>query len=343
VPLGYVRELSSYWRHQYDWRVQEERLNRLAQFTTTIDGTRLHFVHARSPEPAAVPLILLHGWPGSIAELQQLIGPLSDPGAHGGDPADAFHVVAPSLPGYGFSGPTSEPGWGLRRVTEAMAALMDRLGYARYAAHGGDWGAAISRELGVVDPAHLLGVHLTMLVSASASRSDANLDDERERRSVEVARHYRRELAGYAKLQATRPQTLSYALTDSPVGQLAWIVERFKDWTDSELAPEDAVDRDQLLTNVMLYWLTRTAGSSARLYYETAHAPGGWGAGAAVSSVPTGVAVFPHDLAVPIRRIAEQTNNIVHWSEFERGGHFPAMEAPELLIADIRSFFRVLR
>jgi pimeloyl-ACP methyl ester carboxylesterase len=226
VPLAYLRELSDHWRHRYDWRAHEARLNALAQFTTRIDGTRIHFVHVRSPEPAALPLVILHGWPGSIVELAGLIGPLADPRAHGGDPARAFHVVAPSLPGYGFSGPTPDRGWGVRRIAAAMAELMGRLGYRRFGAHGGDWGAAIARELGVLAPDRVLGAHITMLSSAAASRRDADADadadpqDERQQRSLAAAARYRRDLSGYAILQSTRPQTLSYALTDSPVGQL---------------------------------------------------------------------------------------------------------------------------
>ena len=340
VPLGYLRELADHWRHRYDWRVHERRLNELSQFITEVDGADVHFVHARSPEAEARPLLVLHGWPGSIVELEGMIGPLSDPRAHGGDPADAFHVVAPSLPGYGFSGATREPGWSERRISGAMAELMSRLGYGAYGVHGGDWGAAIARELGVIDAAHVQGVQLTMLLSAGASRRrDGGSEDQEVQRSLRAAARYRAELSGYAILQATRPQTLSYALTDSPVGQLAWIVERFKDWTDSDTAPEDAVDRDRMLTNVMLYWLTRTAGSSARLYYETAHGPGGWGGDPPPSRVPTGVAVFPRDVALPVRRIAERANRIVRWTELDRGGHFPAMEQPELLIGELRAFF----
>lgn len=341
VPLGYLRELADHWRHRYDWRAHEARLNALggggAHFVTELDGARVHLVHARSPEPDARALLILHGWPGSIVELEALIGPLSDPRGHGLDPAVAFHVVAPSLPGYGFSGPTRERGWSRTRVSAAMAALMAELGYDAYRVHGGDWGAAIGRELGVIDAEHVAAVHLTMLASASARRREHDPGSEVERRSLQAAARYRSELSGYAIEQSTRPQTLSYALTDSPVGQLAWIVEKFKDWTDSDTVPEDAVDRDQLLTNVTLYWLTRTAGSSARLYYESAHAPGGWGAPEPPSSTSTAVAVFPHDLAVPVRRIAEQTNTIVRWTEMNRGGHFPAMEEPELLIDEIRA------
>ena len=351
VPLGYLRELADHWRHRYDWRVHERALNDLggggAHFLTEVDGARVHFVHARSPEPDARPLLILHGWPGSIVELAKLIGPLSDPRAHGGNPAAAFHVVAPSLPGYGFSGPTIERGWGRRRVSAAMAALMAQLRYGSYLVHGGDWGAAIARELGVIDAGRVDAVHLTMFLSAAARRrdhdpgsdQDPESDSETERRSLAAAARYRAELSGYAIEQATRPQTLSYALTDSPVGQLAWIAEKFKDWTDSTDAPEDAVDRDQLLTNVTLYWLTRTAGSSARLYWETAHSGAGWGAEEPESETPTGVAVFPRDLSLPVRRIAEQRNRIVRWTEMDRGGHFPAMEQPELLIGELRAFF----
>jgi pimeloyl-ACP methyl ester carboxylesterase len=335
MPGGYLRGLVDHWRHAYDWRAAERRLNELAQFTTTVDGQHLHFVHARSPEPDARPLLLTHGWPGSIVEFIDIIGPLTDPGAHGGDPADAFHVVAPSIPGYGFSGPTSEPGWNITRVARAFATLMARLGYGQYGAQGGDWGSFISREIGVVDAEHVSGVHLNMLTTRPQRDDPIELtDDERER----LAGYDRwvKEGAGYNRLQSTRPQTLAYALTDSPVGQLAWIVEKFKEWTDSATAPEDAVDRDQMLTNVMIYWLTATAGSSAQLYYESAHSQ----PKPAPSSTPTGVAVFPHDIARPIRRLAERTNNIVRWTELDRGGHFAAMEQPQLLVDDVRAFFR---
>lgn len=351
IPLGYMQELAEYWRTAYDWREHEARLNQFAQFTTTIDRQNVHFLHVRSPEPNALPLIITHGWPGSVVEFLRLIGPLVDPRAHGGDPADAFHVVAPSIPGFGFSGPTHERGWTVARITRAWAALMRRLGYERYGAHGGDWGASISRELGRIDAEHIAGVHLTMLSSAVAA---GELDpaeraglSEGERQRVEASArrqaHVMQEELGYAMIQSTRPQTLAYALTDSPAGQLAWIVEKFKAWTDSERAPEDAVDRDQMLTNVMLYWLTGTAGSSARIYYETARAGAGWGAPEEPSTAPTGVAVFPRDMSLPVRHLAERTNNIVYWSEFDRGGHFAALEEPDLLVGDVRTFFRGLR
>jgi microsomal epoxide hydrolase len=338
IPLDYVRELADYWRTGYDWRVHERELNSFPQFTTTIQGQRVHFLHVRSPEPDAVPVIMTHGWPGSVVEFTKVIGPLTDPRAHGGDPADAFHLVLPSIPGYGFSGPTREPGWNVARIAQAWDELMTRLGYERYGAQGGDWGSSISRELGVSVPGHVTGVHLNMLIP-SGSPDDPELT-EVDKRRLERSRQFRTTGMGYAMIQSTRPQTLAYALTDSPAGQLAWIVEKFRAWTDGD-RPEDAVDRDQMLTNVTVYWLTGTAGSAARLYFEGARG-GSWGP-PAPSTVPTGVAVFPYEIAPPIRRFAEQSNNIVHWSEFDRGGHFAAMEEPDLLVTDIRDFFRQLR
>jgi pimeloyl-ACP methyl ester carboxylesterase len=341
VPLDYLKELAEYWRTAYDWRKQEAALNAFPQFTTEIDGQNIHFLHVRSPEPDATPLILTHGWPGSVAEFVNVIGPLTDPRAHGGDPADAFHLVIPSIPGYGFSGPTRETGWNLARIAAAFAELMRRLGYARYGAQGGDWGAGISRELGLLAPERVIGVHLNMLLtfpSGDPAELAALPETERERLTSSLDR-YNNEFAGYMRIQATRPQTLAYGLTDSPVGQLAWIVEKFKDWTDSDQVPEDAVDRDHLLTNVMLYWLTGTAGSSARLYWEFSQA---W-AMPRMLTVPTAVAVFPKDIAQPARMLAEKTNTIVRWTEFDRGGHFAAMEEPALLVGDVREFFRPYR
>ncbi|HWF81098.1 MAG TPA: epoxide hydrolase [Streptosporangiaceae bacterium] len=340
IPLEYVRELAGYWRTGYDWRVHEQKLNGFDQFTTTIDGQRVHFLHVRSAEPGAVPLVITHGWPGSIAEFSEIIGPLTDPAAHGGDRADAFHLVVPSIPGFGFSGPTSDTGWNPRRIARAWDELMGRLGYDRYGAQGGDWGSAISRELGLVAPDHLIGVHLNMLSARPSDGATTNDLTDEESARLQALKHFRSTGSGYQAIQSTRPQTLAYGLTDSPAGQLAWIAEKFGEWTDNGL-PDQAVGRDHLLTNVSIYWLTATAGSSARLYYETAHT-GGWGT-PATSSVPTGIAVFPREIAPPIRRFAEQSNNIVHWTEFDRGGHFAAMEQPGLLTGDIRDFFRQLR
>lgn len=327
IPLNYIKELADYWRHPYDWRVHEKRLNSFPQFTTEIDGQNVHFLHVRSANPDALPLIATHGWPGSLVELLNIIEPLSED----------FQVVVPSIPGYGFSGPTREKGWNVERVARTWAELMSRLGYTRYGAHGSDWGSAITRELGRIDAEHAAAVHVTMI--GMPPQPGLEPYTEEEQRRLQHGQRYQRELFGYAAIQSTRPQTLAYALHDSPVGQLAWIVEKFRDWTDSADIPEDAVDRDQMLTNVMVYWLTGTAGSAARLYYESLAArvrP------VEPSPTPTGVAVFPKDLSLSVRRFAEAANTITHWSEFDRGGHFPAMEQPDLLVADIRGFFQSL-
>lgn len=326
VPPDYLRDLADHWRHGYDWRAQEKRLNELAQFTTGIDGQRIHFLHVRSPRPDSLPILLTHGWPGSFVEFLDVIEPLSR----------EHDLVIPSLPGYAFSGPTTEPGWSVNRIARAWAELMRRLGYQRYVAQGGDWGSMVTRELIVVDPDHLAGAHVNMLFTEIPEDLTALSDEDRAR--LGHGRRYVTELNGYFKLQSTRPQTLAYALTDSPVGQLAWIVERFKDWTDSTNVPEDAVDRDRMLTNVMLYWLTGTAGSSARLYFEQAKSRRTrW-----TPSTPVGVAVFPHDLTQPIRRLAEREYTITHWSEFDRGGHFAAMEEPDLFATDVLAFCAAL-
>jgi epoxide hydrolase len=340
VPLDYLKDLTEYWTATYDWRSHEKTLNEFPQFTTVIDNQNVHFLHVRSTEPAALPLLITHGWPGSIAEFLDIIDPLVNPVAHGGDPADAFHVIAPSIPGFGFSGPTHETGWNTLRVAHAWVELMRRLGYERYGAQGGDTGAMVSPQLGQIDSEHVVGIHVNSLVTFPSGQPDElkNLGAADQKR-LELMQRWQNELSGYAILQSTRPQTLAYALTDSPVGQLAWIVEKFKDWTDpAAVLPEDAVDRDNLLTDVTIYWLTATAGSSARLYYEGAKS---WGQTSEPSGVPTGVAVFPMD--VTIRPIAEREHNIVRWTEFDRGGHFASMEAPDLLVGDVREFFRPLR
>ena len=338
MPVSYLKELAGYWRDGYDWRAHERKLNSFPQFVTEIDGQDIHFLHVRSPEPDALPLILIHGWPGSIVEFLNVIGPLTDPRAHGADPATAFHLVIPSIPGTAFSGPTREAGWDTGRITRAFAELMDRLGYDRYGAQGGDTGAVVGPGLGRLNPDKVVGVHANGLYAFGAPDESAELT-EAEKARLEQFAYMRTEQGGYVAMQTTRPQTLAFGLHDSPVAQLAWIVEKFKEWTDpaAEL-PEDAVDRDLLLTNVMLYWLTGTGGSSANCYYETAHA-GAWGASER-SPVPTGVAVFPLDLS--IRSALDREHTIVHWSEFPRGGHFAAMEAPDLLVGDVREFFGTL-
>jgi epoxide hydrolase len=342
VPLGYLKDLAGYWAGGYDWRKQEAALNQFPQYTTTIDGQRVHFLHARSPESAALPLVITHGYPGSVVEFMNMIGPLTDPRAHGGDPADAFHVVAPSLPGFGFSVP-AEPGWGQSQIARAWATLMSRLGYERYVAQGGDIGAGVTGMLGGVDPERVVAVHVNTDWTALSLIEGLLPDDvpdlsEAERERLEQLRVYANEGRGYLQIQGTRPQTLGYALNDSPVGQLAWIVEKFKEWTDpaAEL-PQDAVDRDQLLTNVALYWFTGTGASAAQFIYTAAHSQD-W---PAPSATPQGWAVFGEPTLV--RRLLDPNRAIEHWAEYDRGGHFPAMEVPELLVGEIRTYFRQFR
>jgi pimeloyl-ACP methyl ester carboxylesterase len=330
VPLQYVRRLADRWRDGYDWRAWEARLNELPQFTTTIDRQTVHFIHVRSPEPDALPVIATHGWPGSIVEYIDVIGPLTDPTSHGGDSADAFHLVVPSLPGYGFSGPTREAGWSNQRIAAAWAELMRRLGYARYGAVGNDAGSLISPELGRLDGEHVLGVHVTQLFSFP-SGDPAELADltPEEQEQLETLQWFYENKFAFNTLMAQQPQTLAYALLDSPVGLLAW---------NAQLLGED-LDEDFALTNVMLYWLTGTAASAARLYYENAHAPHP----SEPTTVPIGLAAFGGDFS-GIRRFAERDHrNIVHWSVFDHGGHFAAHKAPDLLVGDVRSFFRALR
>ncbi|MFC8763327.1 epoxide hydrolase family protein [Streptomyces sp. NPDC057193] len=348
VPVEYLKELAEYWRSSFDWRAAEARLNQYPQFITEIDGTDIHFLHVTSPEPTAKPLIITHGWPGSVAEFLDVIGPLTDPAAHGGDPADAFHVVIPSIPGYAFSGPTRAAGWDTRRVARAWAELMNRLGYDRYFVQGGDWGMPISLELGLADPEHVAGVHVNMFVTFPPQDPAAFEGlDATDLGRLEFAGRFQQDGMGWQRIQSTRPQTLSYGLTDSPVGQLAWIVEKFKEWTAADKVPEDAVSREHLLTNVSLYWFTGTAGSSAQLYYESAHGDEAfartWG-GPWELTAPVGVAVFPEDAALPIRRWADPLlPTLTHWTEFDKGGHFAALEQPALLVQDVRAFVRPLR
>lgn len=339
VPLGYLQDLAEYWRTGYDWRKQEAILNDIPQFTTTVDGQNIHFLHVRSAEPNALPLVLAHGWPGSVAEFLDVIGPLTDPRSHGGDAVDAFHAVIPSTPGVGFSGPIGEPGWDSYRIATAYAELMGRLGYERFGAQGGDLGAFIAPDLGRVAPEHVVGVHVnaaTMGFIPFGPVEDevmATLTDG-ERTRLERMQAYLSDGSGYFQIQSTRPQTLAYALADSPAGQLAWIAEKFYDWAN----PKGSIDRDRVLTNAMFYWTTNTAGSSAHTgYYEPMHS-GRW---PTPSQVPTGLANFAEDVA--IRHYAEQNNTIVHWSEFDRGGHFAATEAPDLFVKDVQTFFRTLR
>ena len=315
IPLARVRELAERWRHGYDWRAHEAELNRFPQFQTEIDGQRVHFLHVRSANPDALPLLLLHGWPGSVLEFRDLIGPL----------AEDFHLVVPSLPGFGFSGPTGERGWDQQRIARALAELMTRLGYPSFGAHGGDWGAGVAKALGAVVPERVVGVHINYLPTPGPLDGLTGEDRARAERTAAFAANR----PGYQVLQATRPQTISYALTDSPVGQLAWIAEKFTEWID----PASTIDDDVLLTDVSIYWFTRTAGSSARLAKES-----GFGGSC---PVPMGVAVLPFDIVLSVRPLAERVYDIRHWTELPRGGHFAALEVPAELAADIRAFFQL--
>jgi epoxide hydrolase len=342
VPLDYLRELASYWGGAYDWREHEGRLNAHAQFVTEIDGQTIHFLHVRSEHEDALPLALLHGYPSTFVDFEQLIAPLTDPTSHGGAAGDAFHLVIPSLPGYGFSTPLGGTGWEMARTTSAFAELLRRLGYERYVVHGFDIGAGVAGDLGRIDSEHVAAVHVTTDPGALALLGlplPEALEGSAEEGALDRLRDYQTEGVGYLRLQSTRPQTLAYALTDSPVGQLAWIVEKFKEWT-SETAelPEDAVDRDQLLTGISIYWFTRSGASAAQFLYEAAHAQPDWGA---ESSTPTGYAVF-NALGV-VRRSLDPEHKAERWSEFAQGGHFPAMEEPALLVDDLRAFFRPFR
>ncbi|GHJ17426.1 epoxide hydrolase family protein [Micromonospora sp. AKA38] len=347
APLEYVKELADHWRNSFDWRAAEARLNAYPQFVTEIDGVNVHFLHVRSPEEGATPMILTHGWPGTVAEFLDVIGPLSDPVAHGGDAADAFHLVIPSIPGYAFSGPTGQVGWDTGRVAGAWKELMSRLGYERYAVQGGDWGMPISLRLGLADPEHVIGIHLNMCV-AFPPPDPAAMEGlgEADLARLQFTGTFMQDGTGWQRIQSTRPQTLAYALTDSPVGQLAWIAEKYKEWTDSAKVPEDAVSRDDILTAVSIYWFTATAGSSAQLYYESSRMDADfvrtW-AGPWPLTMPVGVASFPKDAVRPVRRFADQIlPTLTRWTEFDRGGHFAALEQPQLLVDDVRTFVRSL-
>ena len=341
APLDKVRALCAYWADGYDWRRCEAMLNGFGQHHTTISDLGIHFLHVRSPHADALPLILTHGWPGSVVEFHQVIGPLTDPVAHGGDASDAFHLVVPSLPGYGFSDRPSTPGWSVQRIATLWVTLMGRLGYHhRFAAQGGDWGAAITAAIGAMKPSGCVGIHLNMAMF-SPQPGDAAHPTAGAAKAVALQKRYQKELSGYSKEQSTRPQTLGYALTDSPVGQAAWIYEKFYDWTDHQGSPEDVLSRDEMLDNIMLYWLPGTAASSARLYWES------FSDDASIAQkidLPAGVSVFPKDIIQAPREWAERSlKNLVYWNEVERGGHFAAFEQPELFVREVRACFRRVR
>ncbi|MFM7027595.1 MAG: epoxide hydrolase family protein [Chakrabartia sp.] len=338
APLAKVQALVDHWRHRYDWRRCEARLNALGQYKTEIDGLGIHFLHIRSKEPNALPLIITHGWPGSVLEFMKIIGPLTDPVAHGGKAEDAFHLVLPSLPGFGFSDKPTTTGWGVEKIAQSWAVLMARLGYDRWVAQGGDWGSAVTSAIGEQAPAGCLGIHVNMPMARPTAKAMQN-PSPRELEALAALQHYQDWDSGYSKQQATRPQTLGYALADSAVGQAAWIYEKMWSWTDNQGAPEDALTLDEMLDNIMLYWLPGNATSSARLYWESfgSFAP-------RAINLPAGVSVFPKEIMRPTREWAEATmTNIIHWNELEKGGHFAAWEQPALYVNEVRTCFRLLR
>jgi pimeloyl-ACP methyl ester carboxylesterase len=338
IPLAYTMELCHYWQTGYDFATAQQRLNAFPQFMTEIDGLDIHFLHVRSPEPNALPLVLTHGWPGSIVEFLNVLGPLTDPVAHGGDPADAFHVVCPSLPGYGWSAKPPVVGWGVDHIAQAWMALMARLGFDRYGAQGGDWGSMVTTSIGRQDPGHVAGIHLNMPVARPDQDTFGDLTPVEQQTLQDLARH-REQGTGYSKQQSTKPQTLGYGLADSPAGQCAWIVEKFHEWTDCDGHPENAVARDELLDNVLVYWLSNSGASSARLYWESFTS-----GNMDEISVPMGASIFPKEIIRMSRRwAAKRFTDIRYWNELDRGGHFAALEQPETFLNEVRSFFRLVR
>jgi epoxide hydrolase len=335
VPLAYLQELCDHWAHGYDWRATEARLNALPQYRTEIDGLRIHFLHVRSPDPDALPLVLTHGWPGSIVEFLKVIEPL----------AQEFHVVCASLPGYGFSDKPAQTGWGIERIARAWIELMSRLGYERFGAQGSDWGTSISTSIAQQAPERVAGIHLTPPL---APPDPATFDDltESERAALADLEHSAAWDSGYSRMHATKPQTIGNPLVDSPAGLCAWIVEKFWAWTDCDGHPENALTRDEMLDDLMLYWLPGTGASSARLYRESIRQVNEWISGSATDTVtvPTGCSIFPKELQRPSRRWAEKRfPDIRHWGEPGRGGHFAAFEQPELFVAEVRAFFGQVR
>jgi pimeloyl-ACP methyl ester carboxylesterase len=337
VPLAYVQDLCRYWAEGYDWPARQARLNAFPQYRTPIDGVGIHFLHVPSPHLGALPLVLTHGWPGSVVEFVEVIGPLTDPPAHGGDAADAFHVVVPSLPGYGFSDKPAGTGWSVVRTATAWAALMARLGYDRYGAQGGDWGSMVTTSLAAQDPEHVAGIHLNMVIGFPGP-DDGELT-EAEQAALATVNDYMQHDSGYSKQQSTRPQTIGYSLVDSPAGQCAWILEKFWSWTDTGGDPVAQLGADRILDNIMLYWLPATGASSARMYWESFnHPPLG------PVAVPMGASVFPKEIFRSSRRwAARRFSDIRFWNEPAQGGHFAAFEQPAEFVDDVRAFFRTVR
>src|SRR5215470_11790372 len=343
TELAYLKDLVAYWKDRYDWRAAEAALNAWPHFRAEVGGLKIHFIHQRGKGPRPLPLVITHGWPGSVAEFVKILGPLSDPAAHGGDPADAFDVVCPSMPGYGFSDHAREPGMDPERIAALWAELMQGLGYPRFAAQGGDWGAMVTTYLGFRHAAQVVGVHLNMVIAFppdAANPADGLTQDELI--PLMEAQQFLKEETGYQRIQGTKPQTLSYALNDSPAGLAAWIVEKFRTWSDCNGNVESRFSKDELLTNIMLYWVPETANSSCRLYCETMRAAKFPPTDFRVE-VPTACAVFPRELIRPPRAWVERLYNVARWTPISAGGHFAAMEEPQMLIDDIRAFFRPLR
>ena len=336
----YLRSVVSYWAEGYDWRAREACMNAHDQFRTEIDGTGVHFFHVRSPVDDALPLVLTHGWPGSFVEFLDVIGPLADPVAHGDDAADAFHVVVPSLPGYGFSGPTCDRGWHPGRVARAWAELMEGLGYDRYVAQGGDWGSFVTQQIARADPEHCAAIHVNLLPPIPMTEDIS----EDEQWGIDRMNAYNDDDSGYYKEQSTKPQTIGYALDDSPVGLAAWILEKFRTWTEPSEGFETRFTKDQLLDNLMIYWVTTTAHSSARMYYEFAHglADGSLDLFSPIT-IPVGYARYSNEIMSTSRRWAEAQFPLNHFADMPRGGHFAAMEVPDLFVPDVRECFRQVR
>jgi pimeloyl-ACP methyl ester carboxylesterase len=342
--LGYMRSLVDYWINAYDWRRQEAALNQLPQYRIAIDGLRVHFVHVRGKGPKPLPLIITHGWPGSFMEMTKLIPLLTDPEAHGGRTADAFDVIVPSLPGYGFSDRPRERGMNPFKVAGLWVRLMGELGYERFGAQGGDWGSAVSTALGLDHPQHIIGIHLNYIAGRFLLGGTLNqpADDDVAKAYLAMLRTWWDFEGGYSHVQGTKPQTLGYALNDSPAGLAAWIVEKFRTWSDCAGDPDRIFTRDEILTNVMIYWVTQSINSSTRLYFETRERPLQLSPSNRVQP-PVAVALFPKEIAMPPRALAERGYNIARWNVMPKGGHFAAMEQPDLLAQDIREFFASLR
>ena len=336
-PLAAVQQLCEYWQTQYDWRRCEQQLNAYGSYITEIDGLDIHFLHIRSPHADATPMIMTHGWPGSIIEFMKVIEPLTNPTEHGGNASDAFHLVIPSLPGYGFSGKPTSTGWGVARIAMAWISLMERLGYEQYIAQGGDWGAGVTTAIAAMQPQGCMGVHFNMAIIYPEADDLKNLSP-REQAAIDRRDEYTNNDSGYAKQQATRPQSLAYGLVDSPSALAAWIYEKFYFWTDNNGSPETVLNRDEMLDNIMMYWLTASGGSSARLYWESLTAFGN-----VTLELPVAASIFPKDLFIPSRRWAERSyKNLVYWNEVDQGGHFAAFEQAELFVQELRNSLKTL-